>query len=78
VDGCPVTAGHLRELLTQVDALGLRAPDGGSLGFSLTDEAGRLLATLSAAELTRLARQGAAMPRRRPPAPTHRPSGSGA
>jgi hypothetical protein len=57
VDGLPVTAGHLRELLTRVDALGLRAPQGGSLTFALTDEAGRLPATLSAAELTRLARR---------------------
>jgi hypothetical protein len=58
VNGLPVTAAHVRELLTQVNTLGLRAPDGGSLTFSLTDEAGRLLATLSPAELTRLARRG--------------------
>jgi hypothetical protein len=57
VDGLPVTAGHLRELLTRVDALGLRSPEGGSLTFALTDEAGRLLATLTPAELTRLARR---------------------
>jgi hypothetical protein len=40
VDGSPITAGQLRELLEQLDALGpggLRAPAGGSLGMDLLD-----------------------------------------
>jgi hypothetical protein len=58
VNGLPITAGHLRELLTRLGALGLRAPDSGTLAFALTDGNGRLLATLSPQELARLARRG--------------------
>ncbi|MGY1660892.1 HNH endonuclease signature motif containing protein [Geodermatophilus sp. SYSU D00705] len=58
VDGLPITAGHVRELLARLDALGLRAPAGGSLGVAVTDAGGRLLATASAAQLARLARRG--------------------
>jgi hypothetical protein len=58
VNGLPITAAHLRELLARLDALGLRAPEGGTLAFALTDEHGRLLATTSPAELARLARRG--------------------
>jgi hypothetical protein len=49
---------QLRGLLRRVGALGLSPPDGGSLTFALTDGRGRLLATVSAAELTRLAERG--------------------
>jgi hypothetical protein len=58
VDGFAITAAHLRELLRRVGALGLTTPAGGSLRFALTDESGRLLATLTAAELARLAKKG--------------------
>jgi hypothetical protein len=58
VNGFPITAAHLRELLARLGALGLTTPDGGSLTFAITDERGRLLATVSAAELARLAKQG--------------------
>jgi hypothetical protein len=58
VDGLPVTAAHLRELLARVEALGLRTPDGGSLIFAVTDAAGGLLATLDLGQLQRLARRG--------------------
>ncbi|GAB4081710.1 DUF222 domain-containing protein [Modestobacter muralis] len=58
VDGLPITAAHLRELLARVGALGLTAPDGGTLTFAVTGPDGRLLATMTPAELTRLARRG--------------------
>ncbi|MCA0143518.1 HNH endonuclease signature motif containing protein [Blastococcus sp. LR1] len=58
VDGEPITAAHLRELLTRFDALGLRAPAGGTLDIAITDRTGRLLALTSPTELGRLARHG--------------------
>src|SRR4051812_14361111 len=58
VNGFAITPGHLRELLTRVGALGLQAPEGGALTFALTDEQGRLLATVDHAELQRLVRRG--------------------
>ncbi|WP_346622828.1 DUF222 domain-containing protein [Blastococcus montanus] len=61
VDGEPITAAHLRELLAQLDAVGpggLRAPTGGSLDIAITDAAGALLAVLGRTELERLARRG--------------------
>jgi hypothetical protein len=58
VNGFPVTAAHVRDLLRRLGALGLTAPEGGSLTFAITDQNGRLLATLTAAELARLAKQG--------------------
>jgi hypothetical protein len=58
VNGFPITAAHLRELLRRLGALGLTTPEGGSLTFAITDERGRLLATVSAAELARLAKLG--------------------
>jgi hypothetical protein len=57
-NGLPITAAHLRELLTRIGALGLTAPDGGSLRFALTGPDGQLRATLTPAELARLARRG--------------------
>jgi hypothetical protein len=62
VNGAPITAGQLRELLEQLDALcpgGLQAPVGGSLGINLTDPAtGALRATVTRRELERLVRRG--------------------
>ncbi|MEU2347587.1 DUF222 domain-containing protein [Modestobacter sp. NPDC049651] len=58
VNGLVVTAAHLRELLARVGALGLTAPDGGSLSFAITGPDGELLATVTAAELERLVRRG--------------------
>jgi hypothetical protein len=58
VGGTPITGAHLRELLTQLEALGVQAPPGGSLDLALTDDDGALLATVTHAELTRLAARG--------------------
>jgi hypothetical protein len=58
VGGQPITAAHVRELLTQLGALGLQAPDCGSLTVAITDADGRLLATVSRQTLERLARRG--------------------
>ena len=58
VNGFPITAAHLRALLRRIGALGLTTPEGGTLTFALTDEHGRLLATVTAAELARLAKKG--------------------
>jgi hypothetical protein len=58
VNGLPITAAHLRELLARVGALGLTAPDGGTLTYAVTGPDGQLLATMTPAELTRLARRG--------------------
>jgi hypothetical protein len=62
VDGQPITAAHLCALLEQLDALcpgGLQAPAGGSLDIVLTDpRSGALRATVTRAELERLARRG--------------------
>ena len=60
VNGLPITAAHLRELLTRVGALGLTAPDGGTLTYAVTAPDGRLLATMTPTELARLARRGCA------------------
>uniref|UniRef100_UPI0034DFA40B HNH endonuclease signature motif containing protein n=1 Tax=Modestobacter sp. I12A-02662 TaxID=1730496 RepID=UPI0034DFA40B len=56
--GLPITAAHLRDLLARVGALGLTAPEGGTLRYAVTGPDGQLLATLTPAELTRLARRG--------------------
>ncbi|WP_147262057.1 HNH endonuclease signature motif containing protein [Blastococcus sp. TF02A-26] len=58
VDGEPITAAHVRRLLTDLDALGLRAPAGGSLRFAFTAEDGALLAVATDAELRTAARRG--------------------
>src|SRR3954463_13146122 len=58
VAGFAITPAHLRELLTRVGALGLQAPEGGALTFALTDEQGRLLATVDPDQLHRLCRRG--------------------
>ena len=58
VDGLPITAAHLRELLGQVDALGVQAPEGGTVTVALTDPDGTLRATASLDRLRRLAARG--------------------
>jgi hypothetical protein len=58
VNGFPITAAHLRDLLRRLGALGLTTPEGGALTFAITDETGRLLATVSGTELARRARKG--------------------
>jgi hypothetical protein len=61
VNGQPITAAHVRELLAQLDAVcpgGLQAPTGGSLQVSITGADGALLATTGRAELARIARRG--------------------
>ena len=58
VNGVPITAAHVRELLARFGALGLTCPDGGSLTFAVTDAGGRLLATTTVGELLRIARTG--------------------
>jgi hypothetical protein len=58
VAGFAITAAHLRQLLHRVGGLGLTTPEGGSLTFALTGADGRLLATVTAAELARLAERG--------------------
>jgi hypothetical protein len=62
VNGEPITAAHLRELLEELDALcpgGLQAPDGGELTIAVTDpDDGSLRAALTRPELERLVRRG--------------------
>jgi hypothetical protein len=61
VNGQPITAAHVRELLAQLDAVcpgGLQAPTGGSLTVAVTAADGALLATAGRAELERIARRG--------------------
>jgi hypothetical protein len=62
VNGLPITATQLRELLTELDALcpgGLQPPIAGSMNIALVDEATReLRATVTRPELERLARRG--------------------
>ncbi|CAA9276456.1 MAG: hypothetical protein AVDCRST_MAG52-3558, partial [uncultured Blastococcus sp.] len=58
VNGFPLTAAQVRDLLRRVGALGLVTPEGGSLTYALSDERGRLLATVTAADLARLAAAG--------------------
>jgi hypothetical protein len=61
VNGTPITAAHVRELMEQVDAVcpgGLQAPTGGSLSIAVTDADGALLATTGRPELERIARRG--------------------
>jgi hypothetical protein len=58
VEGVPVTAAHLRELMAEIGALGVQVPPDGSLAVAITDERGVLLATATPAELARLAARG--------------------
>ncbi|TFV57124.1 HNH endonuclease [Geodermatophilus sp. DF01-2] len=58
VAGTPITAAHVRDLLAQLDAIGLQAPPGGSLTFSFTDDAGALQALATLRELRAAGRRG--------------------
>ena len=62
VSGQPITAAHLRELLTQLDSLcpgGVQAPVGGSLTIGIVEPgSGELRATVTRPELERLVRRG--------------------
>jgi hypothetical protein len=61
LDGEPITATHLRALLTALDAVcpgGLQAPTGGSLHLDVLGAGGTLLATLTRRELERAVRRG--------------------
>jgi hypothetical protein len=58
VNELPITAAHLRDLLARLDALGVRAPDGGSVTVALTDENGTLRATTMLDRLRLLAARG--------------------
>jgi hypothetical protein len=61
VDGEPITAAHLRALLTALDAVcpgGLQAPTAGSLHLDLLGAGGGLLATLTRRELEQAVRRG--------------------
>ncbi|MGY1734995.1 DUF222 domain-containing protein [Geodermatophilus sp. SYSU D00684] len=58
VNGLPITAAHLRELLIRLDALGLRVPEGGSVTLALVDDDGTLRATTTLDQLRRLAGRG--------------------
>jgi hypothetical protein len=63
VDAEPITAAHLRALLTAIDAVcpgGLQAPFGGSLHLDLLGAGGGLLATLTRRELEQAVRRGCA------------------
>ncbi|MGY1619607.1 hypothetical protein ACI797_22945 [Geodermatophilus sp. SYSU D00691] len=67
VNGQAITPAHLAELLRRTGALGLSTPEGGKLAFALTDAAGRLLGTVTAAELRRLVLHLSAHPSPLPP-----------
>jgi hypothetical protein len=62
INGQPITAAQLRELLTELDGLcpgGLQAPTAGSLDIAIVEEAtGGLRATVTRPELERLVRRG--------------------
>jgi hypothetical protein len=58
VNGLPITATHLRELLRQLDALGIGVPEGGSVTLALTDDDGTLRATATLDQLRKTARRG--------------------
>ncbi|RBY83375.1 HNH endonuclease signature motif containing protein [Blastococcus sp. TF02A-26] len=58
VDGEPITTAHVRRLLADLDAIGLRPPAGGSLRFAFTDDDGALLAVAADTELRAVARRG--------------------
>jgi hypothetical protein len=87
VEDEPITAAHLRALLTALDAIcpgGLQAPTGGSLHLDLLGAGGKLLATLTRRELELAARRGCrahpdgdcrcAVVHRPPPTDNYRPT----
>src|SRR3954452_23877675 len=58
VNGFVITPAQLRDLLTRIDALGLRTPDDGTLTFGITDADGRLVATTKESDLRRRVLRG--------------------
>jgi hypothetical protein len=76
VEGEPITAAHLREVLERLDSLGpggLQPPAGGQLDVALTDpRTGALRAVVTKAELARLAGRGCGCPVAAAPPPVHR------
>ncbi|MGY1702376.1 DUF222 domain-containing protein [Geodermatophilus sp. SYSU D00766] len=58
VNGLPITAAHLRALLHQLDALGVQAPEGGTVTVTLTEDDGTLRATATLDRLRKLAARG--------------------
>ena len=54
----PITATHLKELLTELDLLGVHTPEGCTVNLALVDDQGRLRATATLRELRALARAG--------------------
>ena len=58
VNGQPITAGHLRELLAQLDWMELRAPTAGDLTIAITDPDGTLRAAITRPQLERIVRHG--------------------
>ncbi|MGY1698233.1 DUF222 domain-containing protein [Geodermatophilus sp. SYSU D00766] len=58
VNGLPITAAHLRALLAQLDALGVQAPEGGSVTVALTEDDGTLRAAATLDRLRKLATRG--------------------
>ena len=58
VAGVAITAAHVRDLLAQLDAIGLQAPPGGTLQFSFLDDRGALTAVATPRELRQAARRG--------------------
>ncbi len=58
--GTPITAAHVRDLLGQLDAIGLRAPATGPVTFSFTDDAGALRAVATLRELRQAGKRGCA------------------
>jgi hypothetical protein len=58
VNGLPITATQLCELLRDLDALGIRTPEGGSVTLALAGEDGALRATATLEQLRRLAGRG--------------------
>ena len=58
VSGLAITAGHVRELVRQLDGCGVQAPAGGSMTVAVTNDDGALLATATPAQLRALARRG--------------------
>jgi hypothetical protein len=84
VNGQPITAAHVRELLEQLDAVcpgGLQVPTGGSLQMAVADADGALLTTTDRRELEQIARRGcpehASGPARPPEATTQDTTGIG-
>ena len=58
VNGQPITAAHVRELVARLGFLAAQTTECGSLAFAITDADGRLLATATSEALERLARRG--------------------